>query len=105
MAKSKTTERTSLLARVRDNAVTQYLRDTRGELRKVHWPSRQEAENLTKIVLGVTVSMAIFMGLLDWLFSIEILGLIRADPVAVGIAVFLVLASAVTAVIINRQMV
>jgi len=105
MAKSRTSERTSFLARLRDNAVTQYLRDTRAELRKVHWPSRQEAENLTKIVLGVTVSMAIFMGLLDWLFSIEILGLITSDPVAIGVAIFAVLASAVTAVIINRQMV
>ncbi|MGD2145967.1 MAG: preprotein translocase subunit SecE [Anaerolineae bacterium] len=105
MAKSRTTERTTFLGRLRDNAVTQYLRDTRAELRKVHWPSRQEAENLTKIVLGVTVSMAIFMGLLDWLFSIEILGLITSDPVAIGVAIFVVLASAVTAVIINRQMV
>ena len=105
MAKSRATERTSFLARLRDNAVMQYLRDTRAELRKVHWPSRPEAENLTKIVLGVTVSMALFMGLLDWLFSIEVLGLITADPVAVGVAIFVVLASAVTAVIINRQMV
>jgi preprotein translocase subunit SecE len=103
MARSKAKESSSFLARLGDNALTQYLRDTRAELRKVHWPSRQEAENLTKIVLGVTVSMALFMGLLDWLFSIEVLGLISRDPIAIGLAVFFALASVVTAVIINRQ--
>jgi preprotein translocase subunit SecE len=104
MARSKAPEKSSFLARLGDNAVTQYLRDTRAELRKVHWPSRQEAENLTKIVLGVTVSMALIMGLLDWLFSIEVLGLITGNPIAIGIAVLIALASVVTAVIINRQM-
>lgn len=104
MARSKATEKSSFLARLGDNAVTQYLRNTRAELRKVHWPSRQEAENLTKIVLGVTVSMALLMGLLDWLFSIEVLGLITGNPIAIGVAVLIALASVVTAVIINRQM-
>jgi preprotein translocase subunit SecE len=104
MARSKATEKSSFLARLGDNAVTQYLQDTRAELRKVHWPSRQEAENLTKIVLGVTVSMALLMGLLDWLFSIEVLGLITGNPIAIGVAVLIALASVVTAVIINRQM-
>ena len=104
MARSKAKEKGSFPARLRDNAVTQYLRDTRAELRKVHWPSRQEAENLTKIVLGVTVSMALVMGLLDWLFSIEVLGLITGNPVAIGSAVFAALASIVAVVIINRQM-
>jgi hypothetical protein len=41
---------------------------------------------------------------LDWLFSIEVLGLINGNPIAIGVAVFVALASAVTAVIINRQM-
>jgi hypothetical protein len=48
--------------------------------------------------------MALLLGLLDWLFSIEVLGLINSNPIAIGIAVFVALASVVTAVIINRQM-
>ncbi|MGD2176511.1 MAG: preprotein translocase subunit SecE, partial [Anaerolineae bacterium] len=100
MARSKAKEKSSFLARLGDNALTRYLRDTRAELSKVHWPSRQEAENLTKIVLAVTVSMALSLGLLDWLFSIEFLGLITGNPIAIGVAVFVALASIVTAVII-----
>ena len=36
-----------------------------GELRKVSWPSWQEARQLTLIVLAVMVVMGIFLGLVD----------------------------------------
>jgi preprotein translocase subunit SecE len=93
------------LSRLQDNALVQYLRDTRAELRKVHWPTRQEAENLTKIVLVVTVSMAALMGLLDYLFSLELRGLLNGDAVAIGVLIFVTVASILAAVIVNRQMV
>jgi preprotein translocase subunit SecE len=64
-----------------ENAVIRYLRDTRAELRKVRWPTRQEAWGLTRIVLAVTVAMALFMGLLDYLFSLELSGLVGKEPV------------------------
>ena len=104
MARSKTKNQ-SFLSRLQDNALVQYLRDTRAELRKVHWPTREEAENLTKIVLAVTVSMAALMGLLDYLFSLELRGLINGNAVAIGMAIFAVVASILAAVIVNRQIV
>jgi preprotein translocase subunit SecE len=51
------------------NAVVRYFRETRGELRKVTWPTRAESQRLTAIVLGVTAVMALFLGLLDLIFS------------------------------------
>jgi preprotein translocase subunit SecE len=51
------------------NAVQRYFRETVGELRKVSWPTREEAFNLTRIVLLVIAFMAIFLGVLDVLFS------------------------------------
>ena len=36
-----------------------YLKETRAELRKVTWPTRKEAWNLTLVVVGVTVAMSI----------------------------------------------
>ena len=47
----------------------EYLKDTRGELRKVSWPNRQQATKLTMIVLAVTAVMAIFLGSLDFVFA------------------------------------
>jgi len=53
----------------RENTITRFLRETRSELRKVTWPSRQEATNLTVIVIAVTLTMAASLGLIDYLFS------------------------------------
>lgn len=50
------------------NAISRFFRETVGELRKVNWPTRQEAINLTSIVLIVIVAMALFLGLLDLAF-------------------------------------
>lgn len=50
------------------NAIQRFGRETVGELRKVSWPSRQEAINLTQIVIVVMVIMGIFLGSMDWLF-------------------------------------
>lgn len=46
-----------------------FWRETIGELRKVTWPTPQEAWALTKIVLIVTVIMAALLGLMDFVFS------------------------------------
>jgi preprotein translocase subunit SecE len=46
-----------------------YLRETRAELRKVVWPTREETLNLTGVVLLVTLAMTVFLGGLDSIFS------------------------------------
>ncbi len=51
----------------KENAVVRFYRETVGELRKVSWPTRQEAFSLTRVVLGVLVVMALFLGLVDWI--------------------------------------
>jgi len=51
------------------NAVSRYIRETRGEIRKVTWPTRRESWRLTAIVLGVTVATAIFLWFFDTIFS------------------------------------
>ncbi|MGQ9459136.1 MAG: preprotein translocase subunit SecE [Anaerolineae bacterium] len=53
----------------RENRIVRYFKETRAELRKVTWPTRQEALNLTGIVLAVTIFMAALLGLLDFLFA------------------------------------
>ena len=51
------------------NAIVRFFRETTGELRKVSWPTRQEALNLTLVVLAVTDSTSLFLGFLDFLFT------------------------------------
>jgi preprotein translocase subunit SecE len=52
-----------------ENAIVQYLRETWFELKKVSWPTRSEAINLTLIVVSVTTFLSIVLGLMDWLFA------------------------------------
>jgi preprotein translocase subunit SecE len=53
----------------KENVVIKYLKETRAELKKVNWPSRQEATNLTLIVIAVTTFMALLLGFLDYIFA------------------------------------
>ena len=64
MTKEIVQERPKLVQKVID-----YFKDTRGELRKVAWPTRDQATKLTLIVLAVTIVMALFLGALDFLFA------------------------------------
>ena len=64
MAKSKTDKKQG-----QPNAVVRYFRETRGEIRKVTWPTRQESWRLTGIVLGVTIATAAFLWFFDFIFS------------------------------------
>jgi preprotein translocase subunit SecE len=57
------------VARRQQNFIQRFFRETIGELRKVSWPTRTEAINLTKIVLIVIVALSAVLGILDVLFS------------------------------------
>lgn len=56
-------------ARKKQNRIQQFFRETIGELRKVSWPTRQEATSLTIIVLIVIILMSSFLGLLDVIYA------------------------------------
>jgi preprotein translocase subunit SecE len=77
VAKAKSDKKTSKKSGGQSNALLRYFRETRGELRKVTWPTREESQRLTAIVLGVTAVMALFLGLLDLIFSNGIQELVR----------------------------
>ena len=51
------------------NAIVRLWRETSGELRKVSWPTTQEAWRLTKIVVAVMVAMSALLGIADFVFS------------------------------------
>ena len=49
-----------------ENRIVRYLRETYYELKKVSWPTRSEAINLTLMVIVVTTFLAIVLSLMDW---------------------------------------
>lgn len=56
-------------SRKKSNFFARYFRETVGELRKVTWPTRQEATSLTIVVLIVITVMSVFLGVLDFLYA------------------------------------
>jgi preprotein translocase subunit SecE len=47
------------------NAISRYFRETIGELRKVSWPTRREALQLSAIVIVVMVIMGVYLSIVD----------------------------------------
>lgn len=58
-----------------ENRFVQFYRETTAELRKVVWPTRDEAVRLTGIVIAVVIAMSIFLGAIDYALT-QILKLI-----------------------------
>ncbi len=55
--------------------IQKFYLETVSELKKVSWPTRQEAIHLTEIVIVVIFIMAAILGGLDWMYA-KIFGLI-----------------------------
>jgi preprotein translocase subunit SecE len=53
----------------RDFRPIRFIRDVIGELRKVSWPTRDEAFRLTGIVLVIAGIIGVILGVLDFGFS------------------------------------
>lgn len=69
MAEKKEKKEEKAISYKQPNAIQRYIAETVGELRKVSWPTRKEATNLTVVVLVVTLVMSMYLGLLDLIFT------------------------------------
>ena len=49
--------------------VGQFLRESKAELKKVVWPSRDDVVSSVKVVIISTIIVAIVLGLLDFAFT------------------------------------
>lgn len=61
-----------------ENPLVRYFKDTRAEVGKVTWPTREEGLRLTYVVLTVTTLAAIVLFGVDSIFSLLIALLIQA---------------------------
>ena len=51
------------------NKLIQYIKDSRIELKKVVWPTRKQATNHTLLVIGFSLALAAFLGLVDFILT------------------------------------
>jgi preprotein translocase subunit SecE len=49
--------------------ITIFLKEVRVELKKVNWPTKKETIKYTLIVIGASLTVMVFLGGLDFLFT------------------------------------
>ena len=69
--------------------VSTYFKETRAEVGRVTWPTREQAVRLTGIVLAVTVSLAVGLALVDYVFAWVIGRIMAYDMVVISIVLVL----------------
>ncbi|ACZ19734.1 preprotein translocase, SecE subunit [Thermanaerovibrio acidaminovorans DSM 6589] len=57
--------------------VIDFLREARGELKKVAWPTRQQVWYSTLVVLFVTFAVSAYLGLVDAVLTGLLRGVVR----------------------------
>ena len=50
-------------------AIMNYFKEVRGEMKHVSWPTRQQAIVYTCMVVGISIAVAVYLGLLDYVFA------------------------------------
>ncbi|MFA5886962.1 MAG: preprotein translocase subunit SecE [Patescibacteria group bacterium] len=51
------------------NKIVSYIQESIAEMKKVTWPTKKETYNYTLLVIGISLGAAIFLGILDYLFT------------------------------------
>ena len=52
------------------NKLSAYVKSSYEEMKKVTWPSKKETTNYTILVIIFSLAVALFLGLLDYLFNL-----------------------------------
>lgn len=50
--------------------LTEYIKETRGEMRHVNWPTRNQAMNYTLLVIGISIATSIVLSIADYVFGL-----------------------------------
>jgi preprotein translocase subunit SecE len=57
--------------------ITDYIRETKGEMKHMSWPTKSQAINSTLLVIGVSVVVAVILAVFDLAFGFGLEGLIK----------------------------
>ncbi|MCL5961377.1 MAG: preprotein translocase subunit SecE [Chloroflexi bacterium] len=58
----------SKVAAKKENPLFRLYKDTRSELKKVVWPTREEVIKLTMVVIALSIAVGATLGLADYIF-------------------------------------
>lgn len=53
----------------REKPAVKYVKESYAELKKVVWPGKKDIKNHTLVVIALSLALAAFLGLLDYIFA------------------------------------
>lgn len=59
------------------NRLTKYIKESIAELKKVTWPTKRETTNYTILVIGISLGLAAFIGLADYILTLGVEQIIK----------------------------
>jgi len=51
------------------NKAIKFLKEVQAELKKVVWPTREQTLRLTALVIGVSLAVGLYVGILDYVLT------------------------------------
>ena len=51
-------------------SIGQYIKDSKNEMKNVTWPSRAEIKKHTLLVIGISLGVALFLGIIDYILTL-----------------------------------
>jgi preprotein translocase subunit SecE len=51
------------------NKLSIYIKESIAEMKKVTWPTKKETKEYTFLVIGISVFIALLLGMLDFIFT------------------------------------
>ncbi|MEN1762225.1 MULTISPECIES: preprotein translocase subunit SecE [Anoxynatronum] len=67
----------TVTAPTKSQSIGKYVRSSRAELKKVHWPTREELKNHTAVVVAVCLMATLALWVLDTVFGFGLNMIIR----------------------------
>ncbi len=55
----------------------QYIKSSITELKKVTWPTKKETTNYTLLVIGISLAIAAFIGIIDYILALGVEQIIK----------------------------
>lgn len=52
--------------------LTDYIKDTKSEMKHVSWPTKNQTVNFTTVVIGISIFVAILLGVFDYLYQLAL---------------------------------
>jgi len=59
------------------NKLVQYIKESIAELKKVTWPTKKETTNYTLLVIGISLAVAAFIGIVDFILTLGVEQIIK----------------------------